>query len=123
MDHTNVLVWNVRGLNEKARRDNVRLIMDSCRPALVCLQESKLASFSIGDVLSLLGQDLRSHVFRPANGTREQFSWPGLRIAWWLSSGGLILILFQSNLTRVLIQHGGSQVSMVCSEMKIKLIF
>jgi hypothetical protein len=70
MDHPNVLVWNVRGLNEKARRDNVRLIMDSCRLALVCLQETKLASFSVGDILSLLGQDLRNHVFLPVNSTR-----------------------------------------------------
>jgi hypothetical protein len=70
MDHPNVLVWNVRGLNEKARRDNVRLIMDSCRLALVCLQETKLASFSVGDILSLLGQDLRKHVFLPVNSTR-----------------------------------------------------
>lgn len=37
-----VLAWNVRGLNNPARRNSVRLFLQNCNVSLVCLQESKL---------------------------------------------------------------------------------
>jgi exonuclease III len=39
-----IIIWNVRGLNKKARRDAVRQTIVSTRPDLVCLQETKKAS-------------------------------------------------------------------------------
>lgn len=46
MDCSNFLNWNVRGLNDLARRDNVREVVDRTRSAMVCLQETKLATIS-----------------------------------------------------------------------------
>ena len=70
MDPSNVLVWNVRGLNDRGRRDNVHKVVDSCRPNIICLQETKLAHISERDVLGFLGRDYRKFVYPPAQGTR-----------------------------------------------------
>ena len=73
----NVLIWNVRGLNDKARRDAVHQTVQSCQPALVCLQETKLSHISVHDVLSILGQAFQSFVYLPAQETRG-----GILVAW-----------------------------------------
>ena len=77
MDSTNILVWNVRGLNDKGRRDNLRKIVDAARPALVCLQETKLSHITVRDVSSFLGPDFSQFVYLPAQQTRG-----GILIAW-----------------------------------------
>lgn len=77
MDSPNFLVWNIRGLNKRARRDSVRKVVDSCRPAVVCLQETKLAHISLWDVMSILGRDFKKFVFLPAQGTRG-----GILVTW-----------------------------------------
>lgn len=46
MDISNILIWNVRGLNRKSRRDGVRDMVLSTRPDLVCLQETKKEAIS-----------------------------------------------------------------------------
>ena len=56
MDRTSFLVWNVRGLNDKARRDNLRKLVDDSKPTVVCLQETKLPLITERDVASFLGQ-------------------------------------------------------------------
>jgi len=73
----NVLIWNVRGLNDKVRRDVVNQVIQSCCPALVCLQETKLSYISERDILSLLGQDFNSFCYLPAQETRG-----GTLVAW-----------------------------------------
>jgi len=73
----NVLIWNVRGLNDKARRDAIRQTVQSCQPALVCLQEMKLSHILVHDVLSILGQAFQSFVYLPAQETRG-----GILVAW-----------------------------------------
>ena len=77
MDSTNILVWNVRGLNDKGRRGNLRKIVDAARPALVCLQETKLSHITVRDVSSFLGPDFSQFVYLPAQQTRG-----GILIAW-----------------------------------------
>ena len=73
----NVLIWNVRGLNDKARRDVVHQTVQSCQPAIVCLQETKLSHISTHDVLTILGQAFLSSVYLPARETRG-----GILVAW-----------------------------------------
>lgn len=63
MDSANILVWNVRGLNDKGRRDNLRKIVDTARPVVVCLQETKLSHFTVRDVSSFLGRDFSQFVY------------------------------------------------------------
>lgn len=77
MDPSKVLIWNVRGLNDRGRRDTVRKMVDSCRPSLICLQETKLSVISERDVLSILGRDFRHFVDLPAQGTLG-----GILVAW-----------------------------------------
>jgi exonuclease III len=38
----NILCWNVRGLNDVARQDNVNLLVKDTASTIVCLQETKL---------------------------------------------------------------------------------
>lgn len=76
-----ILVWNVRGLNDRARRDSVRKMVDHCRPTIVCLQETKLALISERDVLSILGPDFLAFVFLRAQTTRG-----GILVAWRLDA-------------------------------------
>jgi len=77
MDRLSFLIWNVRGLNDKARRDNLRKVVDDARPAVVCIQETKLAHISERDVISFLGRDFTNFVYLPAQQTRG-----GILIAW-----------------------------------------
>jgi len=55
MENLSALSWNVRGLNERARRDTVRTLVDDIRPSVVCLQETKLNVISQHMVYSILG--------------------------------------------------------------------
>ena len=77
MDRTSFLVWNVRGLNDKARRDNLRKLVDDSKPTVVCLQETKLPLITERDVASFLGQQYTNFVFLPAQQTRG-----GILVAW-----------------------------------------
>lgn len=38
MDNISIMSWNVHGLNERARRDAVRTLIDDIRPSVICLQ-------------------------------------------------------------------------------------
>jgi exonuclease III len=76
MTSVNCLIWNVRGLNDRARRDTVHQVVQSCGPIIVCLQETKLALISDFDVLSILGQGY-SYVYLAAQETRG-----GILVAW-----------------------------------------
>jgi exonuclease III len=80
MDPSKVLFWNVRGLNKKARRDSVRVVINNTKPDIVCLQETKKASISRHMILSLLGSDFEEYVVLPATGTRG-----GIILAWRIS--------------------------------------
>lgn len=42
MDQIILISWNVRGLNIRAQRDVVRVMVDDSRALIVCLKEMKL---------------------------------------------------------------------------------
>jgi exonuclease III len=71
------LVWNVRGLNSRAKRDSVKSVVVSLKPAVVCLQETKLDSVSDFNILTILGSGFSNFVFNPAHGSRG-----GILVAW-----------------------------------------
>jgi exonuclease III len=77
MDISKLLIWNVRGLNNKSRRDSVRSLIDSVKPEVVCLQETKKENISMWTVMSTLGADFDEFVFLPADGSRG-----GILVAW-----------------------------------------
>jgi exonuclease III len=85
MDLSKIIIWNVRGLNKKARRDAVRQTIVSARPDMVCLQETKKASISRFMVMSLLGSEFDHFICLPALGTRG-----GILVAW---KGGTCKVL------------------------------
>jgi hypothetical protein len=67
------LIWNVRGLNRKSRRDVVRVVVNYVKPDLICLQETKKMAISRRMVLATLGVEFSDFVFLPAAGTRGGF--------------------------------------------------
>lgn len=70
MDNINILSWNVRGLNARARRDDARLVVEECRASLVCVQETKLAVVTDLTILEMLGTQFLDYAFLPASDTR-----------------------------------------------------
>jgi hypothetical protein len=77
MGPSKFLIWNVRGLNQKARRDAVRCVISSTRPNIVCLQETKKEAISQRMVMSTLGADFDCFLVLPTDGTRG-----GILLAW-----------------------------------------
>jgi exonuclease III len=70
MDNTIVISWNVRGLNDRARRDTVRTLVDDIHPSIVCLQETKLAVIPQHLVFAMLGISFADFAYLPASNTR-----------------------------------------------------
>lgn len=65
-----LLNWNVRGLNNKARRDVVCNLVRDTRATIVALQETKLAVVNDEVVKETLGNRFcANYVFVPATGT------------------------------------------------------
>lgn len=67
-ENCNILVWNVRGLNARARRDALRTIVGDVNVLVVCFQETKLREISQYLVCELLGSRFTSFAFLPSNG-------------------------------------------------------
>lgn len=66
-----ILNWNVRGLNNPAKKDNVKLLVDQMKASIVCLQETKLDDVSDSVMLRTLGgRFVRSYAYLPADGSR-----------------------------------------------------
>jgi len=66
-----VLNWNVRGLNNKARRKVVRDLAQDTRCTLAALQETKLQAVTAEDIIETLGVKFsKNFVYLPAQGTR-----------------------------------------------------
>ena len=57
MNTQNVLVWNPRGLNSRARRCVVRDVVVKEQCSVVCLQETKLESVCLSMSMELTGLD------------------------------------------------------------------
>lgn len=77
MISSNILVWNVRGLNNPARRGVVRRVVLLHNPAIICLQESKLSVVDRPTISQIYGPRCTEFLFQPAIGTRG-----GIIIAW-----------------------------------------
>ena len=74
---SNILCWNVHGLNSRARQDEVHTLVNSSRVDVVCLQETKMAAVSRGTLLSMLGSDFSYFIELPSIGASG-----GILIAW-----------------------------------------
>ena len=73
--NVNLLDWNPRGLNNKARRDAVRDLVRDTHATIVCLQETKLDMVDNAIISETLGQNFTAHyAVLPATGTREASS-------------------------------------------------
>jgi exonuclease III len=71
MQHYKMVSWNVHGLNSTAKQEDVRQCLTSCKPDLICLQETKLACISSANVRSIMGSGFDDNfVFLPATGIR-----------------------------------------------------
>jgi hypothetical protein len=76
MGSESILIWNVRGLNSRARCYVVRELVASKCLSIVCLQETKLGVIYDFDVMQILRPGFR-YSFLPANQTRG-----GILVAW-----------------------------------------
>jgi hypothetical protein len=54
-----ILSWNVWGLNSVAKQEDVKKIINLFNPGLLCLQETKLASFDVASIINCLGASMR----------------------------------------------------------------
>ena len=73
----NFLIWNVRGLNDLARRGVVFAVIRKHNVSVVCLQETKLQFIDISIVKQCCGPLFTELCYAPADGTRG-----GILIAW-----------------------------------------
>jgi exonuclease III len=65
-----IFCWNVRGLNNLARRLAVCELATSARAVILCLQETKLDLINDSLACEIAGPSRRSFFFLPADGTR-----------------------------------------------------
>lgn len=79
MDLSNMLVWNIRGMNKKSHRDALRNLIGDIRSKIVSVQETKINQLMNCVLLSALGLELDQHVALPAQGTRGRvlIAWRG----------------------------------------------
>jgi exonuclease III len=69
--------WNVRGLNDPAKRSAEREFVAELGVNLVCFQETKLAVIDNFIILQCLGPSFDGYAYLPALGTRG-----GVLLAW-----------------------------------------
>ena len=79
----NIMFWNVRGLNSRAKRSAVRTVITSASPSIVCLQETKLSMVSSTLILETLGGSFDGFYFLPATATRGDIilAWQSCQIS------------------------------------------
>lgn len=77
MSSFSLLNWNVRGLNNRARRWAVQSLVTQARCSLLCLQETKKENIDAAMLAEITGPRLSGSLVLPAVGTRG-----GALIAW-----------------------------------------
>src|SRR4051812_15048911 len=78
MDHgLKIVVWNVRGINARARRLAIWSLINTTGASIVCIQETKVALLCSSIVLETLGPEFDDYTYLPADGTRG-----GILLAW-----------------------------------------
>lgn len=65
-----IVFWNMRGLNSRARRMEVRSLISSVSPSIVYLSETKLAVVDSSIVTDTLRPLFDRFLFLPTSGTR-----------------------------------------------------
>lgn len=66
-----ILSWNVRGMNNSAKRENIKHVISLNRPDIVCLKEAKMSVIDDTIVTEALGSIFTdNYLFLPADGTR-----------------------------------------------------
>lgn len=75
-----LLSWNVRGLNQQARRDTVHQILAATSSNIACLQETKLHQICQYDAAYLGGYRMREFAYKPAVGPSQTTG--GILILW-----------------------------------------
>lgn len=83
-----IVAWNLKGLNNPARRNSIRLFLESFCISMICFQWSKLLVVNSTVVSQTFGPAFDEFDFIPANGTRG-----GIILAWESGLGFLRLIL------------------------------
>lgn len=73
----NLVFWNVRGLGDHTKCDNVLAELLSANPSIVLLQETKLTSPTPTKIRSFLSLCLNSHCILDGDGSRG-----GILTAW-----------------------------------------
>ena len=73
----NIASWNVRGLGQKSKCQDVKRAISSCNVDLVACQETKLQTVTHFKALSFLPQNLLNHSFKPSMGASG-----GILTAW-----------------------------------------
>lgn len=66
-----IMSWNVRGLNSRAKQEDVMQMVGIYRPDIVCVQEPKMERINEATVRNSLGRDYDGDFkYLPADGTR-----------------------------------------------------
>jgi exonuclease III len=50
-----MMSWNVRGFNNPSRQEEVKQVVSTFKPDVICLQETKLSEISNSNVRNILG--------------------------------------------------------------------
>jgi exonuclease III len=77
MDPSNILFWNVRGLNGAARQDVVRNLVVASKIDVVCVQETKMEDISCITLICMMGQSFSNFCFLPSVGASR-----GILVTW-----------------------------------------
>jgi exonuclease III len=76
-ENLKIVIWNVCGLNARARRLAIRSLMETSDASIICFQETKMDLISSYIVCETLGSEFDEFVYLPADGTRG-----GVLLAW-----------------------------------------
>lgn len=63
-----LLFWNVRGLGQDDKCEDVLMELINASPSIIKLQETKLSSFSLAMACSFLPSQLSAHITKDADG-------------------------------------------------------
>jgi exonuclease III len=90
-----VIIWNVRGLNARARRVAIRSLLATTDASIICFQETKMELILRSIVLETMGSEFDDYVYLPAVGTRG-----GILLAWRSKEVSVSDPLFTANALR-----------------------
>lgn len=64
-----ILSWNIRGLNARVKRSNLRKLVLSHKPNIIFIQETKMESITNKTLKSIWNDDQSAHSFSPSLGS------------------------------------------------------